>query len=484
MVRRLNRLYNQLAGPIPAGKLQYVLAAAGVLTLTGCPALVGGDGGEDDPANAVPVVSIEEGDIAADPGQEVTFTAIATDDDGDSLSYQWFVNEEEEADATGETLTVSYRPEADTTYSIKVEVSDATDTASDRVDLTVGRRPADSPSFGSTTTNPFGIAQPTDGFRNTELADLDGDGDLDLFYQDGYYSLALQVNTGDSQNPSFGNPITDPYGLVGYSLDLYPSDDDRTLHVITGNASFGDLDADGDLDAVLSLGYHVYVHEPTEYASTSSGFAIAENTGMGSPDFGIPELGAADLPTFGVSTYYVDSLYFSRPELVDLDADGDLDLLYATYITEDDPDSDDTDYVDGGIRYIENIGTASNPSFGTPQEDPFGISVPAGTYVLSVNTVDIDGDGDQDVILGVYDPTDGFLHAYFENTGSAEAPSFAARNVNPFGLALPSGVDYTYTWSAFGDLDGDGDFDAIPGTNPDVDGAGEAVIFFQSNNDF
>ncbi len=70
---------------------------------------------------------------------------------------------------------------------------------------------------------------------------------------------------------------------------------------------------------------------------------------------------------------------------------------------------------------------------------------------------DLDGDGDLDVVVG---ERDGNLF-YFENTGTATAPAFVQQTgaANPF-----DGVDVGYLQRAgFGDLDGDGDLDAVVG---------------------
>ena len=75
----------------------------------------------------------------------------------------------------------------------------------------------------------------------------------------------------------------------------------------------------------------------------------------------------------------------------------------------------------------------------------------------SPSFADLDGDGDLDAVVG---EDDGTLH-YFENTGTATAPAFTARDgaANPF-----NGVDVgELSKPSFADLDGDGDLDAVVG---------------------
>ena len=147
----------------------------------------------------------------------------------------------------------------------------------------------------------------------------------------------------------------------------------------------------------------------------------------------------AQISPFGLTS---PSLYsFSTSK--DLDGDGDYDILIAQY---------------GGYAYYENIGTASAPSFATPVADPFGLTY-SSVYITSFpELADIDGDGDYDLISSTV-----FNSAiqYFENTGTATAPAFAAPVTNPFGLVQ----GYGYSVPALGDLDGDGDLDLLYAEN-------------------
>jgi hypothetical protein len=69
---------------------------------------------------------------------------------------------------------------------------------------------------------------------------------------------------------------------------------------------------------------------------------------------------------------------------------------------------------------------------------------------------DLDGDGDLDAVVGA---SDGKLH-YYENTGTAVNPLFAAPVANaPFGLSDVG----TYSMPTFADLNADGRLDAIVG---------------------
>jgi hypothetical protein len=199
--------------------------------------------------------------------------------------------------------------------------------------------------------------------------------------------------------------------------------------------AFADLDDDGDMDLMVSDYYN--------------GLHYFENTGTASePAFADPLLNP-----FGIEFNFS---YFLFPiTFADIDNDGDMDLFagesflgYTNFF--------------GNIQYYENTGTASNPAFASPQENPFGLT---NTFFLACPTLaDLDGDGDLDLLVGeglisgAYNPYDGNFQ-YFENTGTPTEPAFTDPVLNPFGLvstnylALPTFVD----------LDDDGDFDLLVG---------------------
>ncbi|MCB9549243.1 MAG: CRTAC1 family protein [Myxococcales bacterium] len=136
---------------------------------------------------------------------------------------------------------------------------------------------------------------------------------------------------------------------------------------------------------------------------------------------------------------------------VDLDADGFLDLYLSNFICWD----DGTVYVDT-VWHSNGDGTftewTGQHGFGD-QDDPYL----AGRGVLPV---DADGDGDMDVFVNNYRLQQ---NLYYRNEGDGTFTE-AAMEAGLAGRATQQGAQTWYGHSigaAFGDLDGDGDLDAI-----------------------
>lgn len=114
-----------------------------------------------------------------------------------------------------------------------------------------------------------------------------------------------------------------------------------------------------------------------------------------------------------------------------------------------------TPYALGAIFFYENTGSATSPQFAAPVRNPFNLQTDTLQSDILVPTLaDMDGDGDMDIITG---GSGIYGIALIENIGTAQAPNFAMPVLDPFGIS-----DTTYVASPeAADLDNDGDLDLI-----------------------
>lgn len=455
LVRPVIRLYRRAAragtGRHTASLVGAGLAAAAVLTLAGCPTGM---------PNHQPSVWFERGEYRAAYGQAVRIRAEARDDDDDPLSFSWCVDGEAVPDVTGTTLEIVRRPETETTYLVSVTARDGEHEAQSDVRLIV-TPPATAPSFGEAVRADF-LPTETRSLGSygimAAFADLDDDGDPDLLdttSQGGANASLVFVyleNHREADGVWFGSQRENPFGLHGSVF--VPALDTA---ISTFSPVFADFDSDGDLDAVV-------IHC---FDSGDAVLAYLENRGT-------PEQPLFDYPRDNHAGLSNTLRYGLSLAAGDLDGDGDIDLFHAgldayTYLPT--------------IVYIQNDGTATSAHFAPPVYSPFGIVVPPdfGGYSSvrwSVPALaDLDGDGDLDLLLAqygdaeVYDPYYGYVSEstsrlyYQENTGTAQAPAFAAPTEDIFGLSVP---EFTIFVPAVADIDGDGDLDMMLGVAPNT----------------
>lgn len=232
------------------------------------------------------------------------------------------------------------------------------------------------------------------------LADLDNDGDFDLIVNSQYGDLLYYKNIGNSKLFSWQRDDT-IFQIINSEFGVFPV------------PTFGDLDNDGDLDLVLGR--------------FSGDILFYRNTGSASaPQWKKEESMFAQINTI------ID--FPPSPFLVDLDNDGDLDLVL------------------GGNNYFENTGTRQVPQWQENNAIFQSIQGDLGENA-TVTFSDLDNDEDYDLILG----TSSGLK-YFQNKGDSAQPLWEA------GIDMFTSIQVQEkAHPTFADIDDDGDKDLIAG---------------------
>lgn len=175
--------------------------------------------------------------------------------------------------------------------------------------------------------------------------DFDNDGLTDLLisnYDNAYdsctskiaYNVAAYKNIGTSSQPQF-NLATKDYANISSQL---PSTYARHL-------TFGDVDADGDQDMFIGdYNGNIHFFQNTAGAGNPANFVLSSPT-----DY----LDAGGNP--------IDIGSYATPQLVDVDRDGDLDLIIGELA--------------GNINYYKNIGSATVPSYSLATPSFGGVDV-------------------------------------------------------------------------------------------------------------
>jgi hypothetical protein len=300
----------------------------------------------------------------------------------------------------------------------------------------------------------FDFYDSTIGERSSPVfADIDDDGDPDLFVGNQEGRICFFRNDGNINSPIW-ILITDFYDSIDVGSESIPV--------------FTDIDADLDLDLFVG--------------KDDGKLSFYRN------------VGSKEIPSWDLVSEYYDSIDVgsnSVPAFVDLDADGDFDLLVgeepgnidfyrnvgsetvplwelvsvnynsidvgkksAPFLTDIDGDSDLDLLIgqdQGKIFFYRNDGTIHLPSWIVVAEDYLFLDI--GEYSAPA-LVDIDGDFDMDLFLG---ECEGNIH-FYQNEGTIPLSQWSKITENYFAIEADD-----YSSPTFADIDADDDADLFIG---------------------
>jgi hypothetical protein len=382
-------------------------------------------------------------------------------------------------------------PTGEAIFSDRQNIPNVTDIDCDgRLDLFLGRLDgtitryeaaadtAGMPKFAHVTDNFEGIEivnQQMKGVKhgaNTlTFADVEGDGDPDLFWGDFFEpGLLLIENTGSCGNPVLSGepeafPPPDPLTTSGYNapaLSDWTGDGRLDLFI-------GVLGGSEDANTSLADNFYFYENQGDGYqlrtrqfvggldVGSESAVAVGDVTGDGRPDALVankiePTAGAtsrvyrltrsdsARSPTYRLDGHLdVPAAYHYAPALGDLTGDGAADLLLGTW--------------KGRLSYHRNDGDGTFSAV-----DESVVDVPGGRHTAPA-LGDLTGNGRLDLVVGT---ADGSLYAY-RNTGTTRKPSFERDTTLVADVSIGS-----RSAPALHDVTGDGALDLVVGTEENL----------------
>ncbi|MBT6513711.1 MAG: T9SS type A sorting domain-containing protein [Crocinitomicaceae bacterium] len=265
--------------------------------------------------------------------------------------------------------------------------------------------------------------------------DENGDGVKDVLIGDvSYPKMSMLINGGtipnnnssmilqDTTFPSYDNPI---------NLKIFPA------------AFYEDVTNDGNRDLIVGTNtanqsadknsMHYYLNTGTDINPTFS--FQQDNLLQGE----MIDVGTGSIPTF-----------------FDHNSDGLMDILLSNFGTF----NASSDSYEPSISLYENMGSSIQPIYSLITDDYMNLSSSGIEKNMIPTFADVDGDGDEDMIIGDYN---GVLHFFTNNAGAGNTANFvltAPQLTDIDGITIDVGLHAAPT---FVDLDEDGDFDLVIG---------------------
>ena len=202
-----------------------------------------------------------------------------------------------------------------------------------------------------TSWTQYTVVGTVNGGKQIDVGDIDKDGDIDVVVADSNDNNVMWYKNN-------GSEVFTEYTVVG------------TLDGVIGT-NLGDINNDGEMDIVVSS------------QGSSQDIIWYENDGS---------------ENFSSNAHTIDSAYYGQyNELVDLDGDGDLDLIVASY-------------VDDLLSWYRNNGNETFTNMGNIDSGATDLNAANNPHAA-----DLDNDGDIDIVVSAWDAN---KFIWYSNDGS------------------------------------------------------------------
>jgi hypothetical protein len=247
------------------------------------------------------------------------------------------------------------------------------------------------------------------------LEDMDGDGIKDL----------LVGHVSDNYISFLKN---DSKSIIGNFIEVnqrFPAKDPAQFHIFL-SAFMEDVDFDGVKDLLVSTNVPASDHFLSDFKSSNW---LYKNTGSATnPQYALVRKNF-------LQDQMLDVGENASPVFMDMDGDGDLDILIGT------GGMPSESAFRGTIWYLKNTGSSQNPAYTLESEDFMGLKEKLNGYNIRPQWADFNGDGVLDLGFS-FISNKGLTYRYIPNTGKKGQP-VALDLANMVPIDLPSDIQLT-----------------------------------------